>query len=57
MQVRSWIFKSHFFMKGYNTIKVQYIGDNIVFLSGENEDILEDIFEGETSGWKPCLNL
>lgn len=57
MQVRLWIFKSHFFMKGYNTIKVQYIGDNIVFLSGENEDILEDIFEGETSGWKPCLNL
>lgn len=33
--------------KGYSTIKVSYIGENMVLLAWEEEDNLSDIFEGE----------
>ncbi|KAG5151015.1 hypothetical protein JHK84_027487 [Glycine max] len=36
-----------FMTKGYSTIKVSYIGENMVLLAWEEEDNLSDIFEGE----------
>lgn len=36
-----------FIMEGYQTIKIHYIGDHKVLMSGKKEDKLKDILKGE----------